>query len=171
MPHRYMTRKAKAFFLYRVLHVDDTPHRIALGVAIGVWAGWMPIVGIQMITTFIVATLLRANKVVGMPWVWISNPATMAPMYLTDYWVGCVLTGRDWKNPGFIDALHAPGGWMDKIIAWLEATGNVVAPLMLGGFVVGVVFALPCYFLIRWAVITYRRRRHRRQSARQLPDA
>ncbi|MBS3734393.1 MAG: DUF2062 domain-containing protein [Phycisphaerae bacterium] len=171
MPHRYIARKAKTFFLYRVLHVDDTPHRIALGVAIGVWAGWMPIVGIQMITTFILAACLRANKAVGMPWVWVSNPATMAPMYLADYWVGCTLIGRNWSDPGFLEALNATGGWWNKATAWLEATRNVVVPLMLGGVVVGVAFAVPTYFLIRWSVVAYRRHRRRRRKPEQLPDA
>ena len=33
MPHRFVWKRLKNFFIHRVLHVDDTPHRIALGVA------------------------------------------------------------------------------------------------------------------------------------------
>lgn len=171
MPHRYIARRAKRFFLYRVLHVDDTPHRIALGVAIGMWAAWMPIVGIQMIVTVILAFALRANKIVGLPWLWISNPATMAPIYIGEYYLGRALLGGDWPEPRFIEALHADDGGWAKLTAWLQATGEVAWPLFLGGFVLGVLFGVPTYFIIRWAVVAYRRHRHRKQALKALPEA
>ena len=56
MPHRYLYRRLRMalwqterFIKYRVLHVDDTPHRIALGVALGFFVTWTPTIGVQIV--------------------------------------------------------------------------------------------------------------------------
>ncbi len=169
MPYRYIARKAKDFFLYRVLHVDDTPHRIALGVALGMFTGWLPIVGIQMMVTLVLATIFRANKIVGLPWVWISNPVTMPVMYAIDYWAGRLVMLQPLDNPIglFEKALSVRGGVWTVVTAWLKATWDLAVPLMLGGFVVALIWGVPTYFVIRWAVVTYRRRRHERLERKQ----
>ena len=78
---RYGWRRAQRFVKYRILHVDDTPHRIALGVAIGMFVAWTPTIGFQMGLTVLLCALFRANKLVGVPLVWISNPLTIIPVY------------------------------------------------------------------------------------------
>ena len=62
MPHRYIIRRLRRFFIYRVLHVDDTPHRIALGIAVGIFITWTPTIGMQMILTVLISALVGANK-------------------------------------------------------------------------------------------------------------
>ncbi|HKI70697.1 MAG TPA: DUF2062 domain-containing protein, partial [Verrucomicrobiae bacterium] len=94
-----MTRRIERFFVYRVLHVDDTPHRIALGVAVGIFVAWTPTVGFQMILTIILATLLRANKLVGIPFVWISNPFTLGVIYYPNYLLGKFILQGDYPEP------------------------------------------------------------------------
>ena len=59
-------------------HMDRChPHRLALGL----FLAWTPAIGLQMLA-------LRANVVVGIPMVWISNPVTMGPIYLWNYLLG-----------------------------------------------------------------------------------
>ena len=36
MPIRFVINRIKRFFIYRVFSLNDTPHRIALGVAAGI---------------------------------------------------------------------------------------------------------------------------------------
>jgi hypothetical protein len=158
MPYRYVARKAKQFFLHNVLHVDDTPHRIALGVAIGMFWAWTPTVGIQMTLTIVFAFLLRANKLVGLPWVWISNPATMLPMYYGNYRLGRLLLGGTWPEIQFAHVIRTPG-WFRKFWALMQETLHVAWPLWLGSVIVALAWAVPTYFIIRWAVIAYRARR------------
>ena len=74
-------RRTRRFLIVKVLHANDTPHRIALGIAIGVFIGLTPTVGLQMIIALALATALRANKVVCIPMVWITNPVTLVPIY------------------------------------------------------------------------------------------
>ncbi len=167
MPHRYVGRKLKRFFIYRVLHVDDTPHRIALGLAIGIFITWTPTMGLQMILTVMLASLMRANKFVGVPFVWISNPVTAVPLYGFNYLVGTwVLPGGNYSVSEFTESLSKAvfigGGWMDKIGAWWQATYDFFLPLWVGSIVVALILAVPTYVVTRWAVVKYRKIWHGR---------
>ena len=161
MPHRYVGRKLKRFFIYRVLHVDDTPHRIALGLAIGIFITWTPTMGLQMILTIMVASLMRANKFVGVPFVWISNPVTAVPLYGFNYLVGTWVLPGDYPVSKFTESLSKAvfigGGWMDKIGAWWEATIDFFLPLWIGSIMVALILAVPTYVVTRWAIMKYRK--------------
>ena len=42
-------RRIRKFVLFRILHADDTPHNLAMAVSVGLFIGWTPTVGLQMI--------------------------------------------------------------------------------------------------------------------------
>ncbi|MDY6913500.1 MAG: DUF2062 domain-containing protein [Planctomycetota bacterium] len=174
MPIRYVMNRAKRFFIYRVLHVDDTPHRIALGVAIGIFIAWTPTIGFQMILTVALAMLLRANKLVGLPFVWFSNPLTIFPIYGPNFLVGSWLFG--WKyswdefERAFARASHFQGHIIPRIQAWWQATWPIFLPLWLGSLMVGLVLGFLTYFAVLYAVVTYRQRWHIRHPSPAMPE-
>ncbi len=171
MPLRYVARQVERFFIFRVLHVDDTPHRIALGVAVGIFVAWTPTIGLQMVLTVFLAWLLRANKLVGVPFAWISNPFTLIPIYKwCNYNVGRLLLPGDYPDPNFFNRIVLTGSWAERTKAFWEETIHVFAPLWLGSVVVGLLLATPSYFTVRYAVKTYRLRRAQRRAPRQLPS-
>jgi len=86
-------RQIERFIVYRILHVDDTPHRLALGIGLGIFIAWTPTIGVQMVLVLLLATICRANRPVGIPVVWISNPLTAAPIYYINYRLGGYLLG------------------------------------------------------------------------------
>ena len=174
MPIRFVARRIERFFIYRVLHVDDTPHRIALGVAIGIFVTWTPTIGLQMVLTIALATLLRANKFVGVPFVWISNPLTIMPVYGPSYLVGGLILGEDYTWSRFLDALagatQLTGSWPQKVQAYWNAFWPIFPPLWIGSIVVALLLGAITYVVIRYAVVGYRKRRelrrlHRRRAA------
>jgi hypothetical protein len=177
MPVRYVLNRLKRFFIYRVLHVDDTPHRIALGVAIGIFVTWTPTIGFQMVLTVALSALLRANKAVGVPFVWISNPLTLGPVYGPNYLLGCWLLGGRYHGGHFLHFLKAAAsgsGWMERLNAIWKAMWTIFWPLWTGSIVVGLLLGLLSYFATRWAVIRYRRHWHRKHPApwkSQEPEA
>lgn len=165
MPVSKLRRGLKNVFMYRVLHVDDTPHRIALGVAVGMFVAWTPTIGFQMVLTVLLATLLGANKLVGVPCAWISNPLTLVPIYYPNYRVGRWLLGHKDVTPTFLDNIHVPiqtDGWLRywiyQVQIWWSRTWEVFLPLWLGSVVVGLVLGGAAYFVIRWLVTRHRRR-------------
>jgi len=120
---KFIAAKIERFLIYRVLSINDSPHRIALSVAIGIFITWTPTIGLQMMLTIALCFLLRANKLVGVPFVWISNPLTILPIYGPNYWVGCKILGHPpteaWKKLATAGSFST--GWWDRAVDWFEA--------------------------------------------------
>ena len=170
MPARFVARKLKRFFIYRVLSLDDTPHRIALGVAIGIFVAWTPTMGLQMVLTVLLCTLFQANKLVGVPFVWISNPLTLVPVYGPNYLLGRWLLGGGYSWSASMHAIrhaaHGREGWWASTTAWWTASLKVFWPLWIGSLIVALLLGALSYVIIYHAVVAFRRHLHRRQAAR-----
>ena len=78
-----------------IIVIQDTPHRIAWGVAIGTFVAYLPIVGIQMLIGAFVCWLFRANVIASLPMAWITNPVTIVPIYYGLFVLGGVFTGDE----------------------------------------------------------------------------
>ncbi|MHC5214907.1 MAG: DUF2062 domain-containing protein, partial [Planctomycetota bacterium] len=73
---------------FRILHVDDSPRRMARGIATGFFVAYIPILGLHMLLALLLAWLLRANKAIAVAAVWICNPLTFVLIYYPCYRVG-----------------------------------------------------------------------------------
>ena len=171
-------RRLQQLIVHNILHLDDTPHRIAWGVFIGAIIAFTPTLGLQILIYIPVATLLGANKVSGIPILFVSNPFTAVPLYYMTWKVGAAVihpesevthakihgwlgnTGRQIEADGLRRLLEAD--------FWQEAGRSLVstgAELWVGGLLCGLVVALPTYFLTRWGINAVRHLR----EARRLP--
>ena len=160
MPVRRTLKKFEEWFLH-LLHLDDSAHRIALGVAIGTFVAATPTWGIQMLLVVGIAWLLRANKVAGIPMVWVTNPFTNGPIYGFCYWVGWMIadgpTPSDfWER--FKELLEGNVGWKDTLTQVASLAYDVAIPLWVGTCLVGLV-AGAIFYVIMYYVITICRRR------------
>lgn len=171
-------------FLYsHVLHADDTPHRIALGAAIGMFVAITPTPGIQMALTLALATLLRANKVVGLPLVWLSNPVTAIPILLPCWHVGRAVTASSARDGQAVARVLQESFTFGErgIVAhlfekefWLGLARFMVEfglELWVGCLIVGAAVGLLTYFVTRWGVTEYRQRRRVRRIHRNVMRA
>ena len=163
---KYIAQKVERFFVYRVLSLDDTPHRIALGVAIGMFVTWTPTIGFQMLLTVGLSWLFRANKVVGVPFVWISNPLTIIPIYLPAYYIGCWVLG---KEPDAVEKINEAvkwgnEGWSEKVSHWFSTIGSIFWELWLGSLMLAGIVGFISYFIIYYMVIAYRKKWHKKHD-------
>ncbi|HUV38394.1 MAG TPA: DUF2062 domain-containing protein, partial [Planctomycetota bacterium] len=156
-----------------LMMLDDTPHSIAMGVAVGLFVGLTPTVGVQMLLVVLVSLFIRCNRTVGCALVWLTNPLTMVPVYFFNYMVGTwVLRIQPVSIEVFghkiTDAFHHVY-WHERLVAMVRAMGrlaiDVAGPMWLGSVVVSVVLAVPAYFFVKWGVVTYRRAHQRRLEA------
>ncbi len=172
MPVRYVLNRVKRFVVYRILHVNDTPHRIALGVAIGIFVTWTPTIGFQMVLTVAMCALFGANKVVGVPLAWISNPFTLVPVYFPSYWLGSALLRQERVDIiallGKLCQNMATGDLLSFFRGLWDAGVSVFVSLWVGSVLVGAALGALCYFLTRWGVTRYRRHWHRKHPGRSL---
>lgn len=158
--YRRMIRRVRHFVLHSLLHADDPPHRLALGVAIGMFVTFTPTVGFQMAIVVFLAWLLRGNKAVGLPIVWISNPATIVPIYYSCYKVGCEILRHEMvRRQWWAELGHPPEGWWPAVSFYWSRLIEIALPLWLGGLVVGLAAAYPTYYLVRGLIRAYRLRR------------
>ena len=131
-------------FLQRFFTLDDTPHRIAAGAAVGVFMGIMPVESIS--TSLIVTTLFRLNKVSALVGVAATNVWAMILALPFAALSGGFLFGT---NPSQLaDEFNRTyqGGWG----YFLTKTSffRLTLPLLVGYFVVGVIVSLICYFIL-----------------------
>ena len=157
---RWYVRRTRKFVYHNVLHADDPPHRLALGAAIGMFVAFTPAVGFQMMINFFLAWLLRANKMIGLPIVWITNPATLVPIYYSCYVVGRTMLGweavhRDW----WARLAQPPPGWWATVAFYWSRLIEIAAPLWLGCSVIGLLLAYPTYYGLYYIVRNYRLRK------------
>ncbi len=173
-------RKSRRFLIQKVLHTNDTPHQIAVGVAVGIFVGLTPTVGFQMVIAVAIAAALRANKAICIPMVWITNPITLVPIYAACFQIGVAIMGpsrpvqADPLAPVVVlDAGSDSAGiqqwfhldfWKDLL---LRAT-KVCTELWVGCLFVASVAALIAYFATRWGVSAYREQRRQKIAAREL---
>lgn len=164
--------RLRHFVVNKILGVHDSPHRIALGVAIGIFVTWTPTIGFQMALTVLLSTLLRANKVVGVPLVWISNPATLW-IYIPNYLLGCWLLREEPSTDRLVNALiQAFGvndnGLRERFVVLVQTLWDVLAPLMLGSVIVAALLGALCYAATYRGVLAYHRWRGRAPGAKAL---
>jgi len=158
--YRRFNRRARRFIVHHVLHADDPPYKLAMGVAVGVWLTFLPLVGIQMLLNVVVAWMLRANPIVGIPIVWISNPVTVVPIYYSLYLFGTVLLGVEpfdvaWFQQLF-DPANMPPDWWPKIVYFWNALLEIFWPMWVGCLVFATSLAVPSYYITYYAVVGYR---------------
>src|SRR5690606_35711270 len=108
----------KRVLVHNILGLDDTPHRIALGVLLGFVIAFTPTLGFQIILYVAVAALLRANKLSGIPILFITNPFTAVPLYWFVWKVGGLVLGRSAEgekapSAAALDALFEGKTWAE----------------------------------------------------------
>ncbi len=155
-----------------VLHANDTPHQFGLGGAIAIFFGFLPIIGIQTIVSLAVAMLLRANKAITIPFVWITNPFTAVPIYGACFAVGSIVLPSESADFGEKIGLLAPEtvASIFSVEYWKSlwrTSMELGTQLWIGCFIVATVNCMITYFVVRWAVASYRRRHSERIDRRK----
>lgn len=171
---RYWFR-LRRFLLHKVLHADDTPHAIALGVAAAMLVAFLPLVGFQTVIAIGLAALLRANKAVCVPVVWITNPFTIVPIYGACFALGrfvlpsATVTG-DAEVLRTLEQGGVPAGVLE-LAYWKHMFGQLAGlglELWVGCLIVGLTLGVFSYVASKWGIVHYRERRREKILKRNL---
>lgn len=164
--------RAKQFIKFRIIHVDDSPHRIALGVSLGLFTAFLPFLGIHTITAFALAFITRSNKVVAVLCSWLSNPLTVIPIFVPCYALGRAVVSIFRDSPpanidqtseilkqsfsfsGMVNALTSSNFW--KELATLF--GKIGLELTTGCLICGTTAAITSYFIIYKMIVAHRKK-------------
>lgn len=166
-------RKTFRFLKFRVLQVNDSAHKIALGIALGLLVACMPALGLHIFIVLALTFLLGANKLAGLVSVWACNPFTVIPILYQDYIIGKWLMGIFSNRPNLssdeVKDLFARLSSVDNIFSmqifrnlW-DCLMKIGPQLWLGSIIAGLTIATISYFLT-FRLICYHRKKspHRR---------
>jgi uncharacterized protein (DUF2062 family) len=115
----------------KLLHLNDTPKRIALAFAIGVFIGFSPPTGLHAALALVLAWIIGLNKVIMVLGTFVNNPWTLVPIYGSCLWIGLHLYGEhrippmDWSSvmPGnLIHHFEDAGAQGESLLAALTST-------------------------------------------------
>jgi uncharacterized protein (DUF2062 family) len=151
--------------LLDIVRQKDPPHKIALGLALGIFVGFLPIMGIQMVVVSLIALPLRANLKGALVGVWMSNPLTFIPLYYGNYLFGRMFLSTravGWKE--FAGTITHASDWSwttirSSLANLVDMGSDILLPLWVGSAILAVLFSIPVYFFTYRFVITYRARR------------
>ncbi len=124
---------------------ERTPTKLALASSVGVFIAFSPFLGIHWLMTIIFSWALSLNiAVVYAVAHVVNNPFTMIPLYVADYEVGKIITGRILG----VDLLAYNPSWMNWLNLKLSCLGIPNLSLwtfIIGGNVLGLGLALISY--------------------------
>lgn len=169
-------RPVLRFIKTRILHIDDSPERIARGIAVGVFTAWLPFFGLHIFLALIFAAVVRANKIMALLFIWVSNPFTAVFIYYPAYRIGRFILGIFQKEPTvgpeqmesmFEQALLMKRIFLEFFTAdlWKElwnTFSQVGLEMLIGGILLGLIAADISYRLSLTGIRRFRSRRRRR---------
>ncbi len=147
------------------------PWRIALGMALGIFIGLLPIMGIQMAVVSMFAIPMRANLKAAIAGVWISNPITFIPMYYGCYRFGLLFvpsTKISWERFSGVMTDASAWNWSEvteSVMRLLAIGGEILVPLWTGSAILGTFFGVLTYIVTFRFVVNYRKRREARKRS------
>lgn len=124
-----------------MLSIRETPHRLSLAFAAGVFIGMSPLLGMHTILGIFVAYVFKLNKLATIVGVYITNPWTIIPIYTFSTFVGArclgvnrILPSIDWSNI--------------TVSALMNDFSPLLMPFVIGSLIVGAVSSAISYFII-----------------------
>ncbi len=169
-------RPVLRFIKTRILHTDDSPDRIARGIAVGLFTAYLPLFGLHIFLALFFAAILRANKIMAILFVWVSNPLTAAFIYYPCYKVGRLFLGffkyEHEISPDQLTAMlnifsiHVIVTQFFTAEYWRQVA-SVFAVIGLETFVGGVLIGLVVAKISYWTALTVINRYRKRKSNRR----
>lgn len=139
----------------KMLRVKSSPHDVALGLALGVFIGLLPIIPFQTVTVLALALALRCSKLTAFLGTLISNPLNIPFLYYIMFRLGRFflpdLRGR--FNPEHL-----------TILDLLQTGWHAFATMLLGGVLIGIPSAVATYFLARYLTQLHHARRAKKMA-------
>ena len=145
-----------------IFQIKESPHRIALAFAMGVFMGISPLLGLHYIGGVLLAMLFRLNKLVAIIGISVNNPWTIVPLSTFCVWVGAKLLGIkqvlpevDWGSISLTSILMKFTS-LENLIQMIKDIWPLIAAFFAGSFLICTLAAITCYFIMLELVKRYR---------------
>jgi uncharacterized protein (DUF2062 family) len=145
-----MLNRKVTHYLRRLLALDDTPERIALAFALGVFLAFSPLLGLHTILGLTIAFIFGLNRVAVLLGVWVNNPWTLVPIYAAAAYLGGHFFGYPTTHP----MPHFNWGELWHGHFWLQLIRerHMLRAIVLGSTMLSIVGALLSYPIALYVV-------------------
>lgn len=156
------TQRLIQFYKLKLIKIRATPHQIALGFALGVFAAFLPILPLQILLALLLAFLMGASKSAAFIGTLVSNPLNTIPLHMAYYQIGKLLV--PFEVPYF--------SWRQiEVTDFLDLGWKLYATLGLGALCLAIPCSIISYFIIGKVVEAYRKRKlHKKLASGQQEE-
>lgn len=174
-------RRNFQYVSHRMKRLPDTPHKIALGAAIGIFVCFSPFFGVHMAIALVLVYITRANLIASLITTMFGNPVTFPFIAAASMGIGRVVLGMNAKDDDF-QSLHSAfwqaftDGWQ-LIKSWVglaehpeglaDFMSNLFLPYLIGGTIWGAVLGAILYFILKPVIGAYQDRRRQMMAVRR----
>lgn len=180
---RWWAKLARLLYYKLIIPIHrekDSPHLIAHSVAIGLFVGFTPSVGFQMPLLAVIWWValkffnFHFSLLIAIAWSWLSNGATMVPLYYLFYITGRLILPDSGGDMSFDDLssyistnLSADAGFKESLQFIGELTQALGSSLLIGCIPWAIGTALLGYTLSLRAALGYQKIRAERIAKKQ----
>jgi uncharacterized protein (DUF2062 family) len=168
--------RAFSYIRLRLSRLPDKPHRIARGIAAGVFASFTPLFGFHFITAATVAFVIRGNVIAALLATFFGNPLTFPIIMAVSVDMGNWMLGQpnDMQLPQIVSALGRASTELWGNVAsiytgearhWDGLTRfwhRVFIPYFVGGIIPGIIVATIMHYLSLPVIIAFQKRRSKK---------
>ncbi|HEY3491090.1 MAG TPA: DUF2062 domain-containing protein [Candidatus Deferrimicrobiaceae bacterium] len=137
------------------IHAEAEEHAIAAGFAAGVFMSFTPFLFLHTAGAVLLALVFRWSKVAAIAGAWVNNPYTMPFVFYGCTWIGGRLLGVRIRGIRF-------ESWDIKSIYFTAKP--IVAPLLLGTTLLGLIAAGVAYFIVYRVAVRIKSAHRKAQS-------
>ena len=141
----------------RLHAIEDTPHAISFGFAIGMFYGFIPLFGVKTLLSVLTAWLCRSNKIAAFVGVTLHDILLPFTPFLLrfEYQIGFWLL----SNPHhFAPRMRLQHNRLHEVLSWTNMLKSG-GPLLLGAAITGALIGVISYFVLKPAVRAFRARK------------
>ena len=173
-------RRALDYIIYRVKRLPDTPHKIAIGLATGVFCSFTPFFGLHVFLAVLIAYLCKGNVVAALLGTFFGNPITWPFIASFSVKLGQIILGyptTDFETflEYFVAAANAFTQGITSIFGYGKSDWNLVynfiselfLPYFIGGLILGFTSASLSYFIFRPLIFAYKIAKAKKKSKRR----
>jgi uncharacterized protein len=174
-------RRAFLYMRHRVTRIPDAPHRIARGVACGIFASFTPLFGLHFFFAVFLAWITRGNVIAALIGTAAGNPLTFPFIALMSIDLGHLILGTTADAVPITQIMTAFGQAGDEIFRNVRAIFNsdemrwdrlqrfgkaILLPYFVGGIGPGIFAAFIGYWLSLPVLNAYQKLRAARRAKR-----
>ena len=143
-------KRLSKYYYLRIIRLKGEPHELAMGMALGIFSGMLPIMPFHIALAVALALFFRASKITAAIGCWVSNPFDWYILYFLNYKIGSFLLGLSGDNRGFssvMEYVRDSEGPLQVISRIASSSGNMIAVFLIGGLIMGTIASIPSYFI------------------------